>query len=120
MEFGWLTKNPVQPLPTAIKTKAASAAVATSLFPQVGRSLDIRRTPIPMICETCPAKQRLNSSRPHSRRSPALYQRVTQVPLGLGTGKNAKLAGNSLEGKRPGTTAENRPSRDHLKLVADS
>ena len=44
-EFGWLTKNPRQLEPTAISTKAASAAVATSLFPQVGRSLDIRKDP---------------------------------------------------------------------------
>jgi hypothetical protein len=42
-EFGWFTKNPLQPEPTASKAKVASAAIATSLFPFVGRSLDIRK-----------------------------------------------------------------------------
>ena len=45
IEFGWFTKNPRQPLPIASRTKAASAAVAISLFPQLGRSLAIRKHP---------------------------------------------------------------------------
>jgi hypothetical protein len=54
-EFGWLTKNPRQPTPTASSPKVASAAVATSLFPQVGRSLDIRKHLYANILrDTCP------------------------------------------------------------------
>jgi hypothetical protein len=53
--FGWLTKNPRQLDPTTIRTKAASAAVATSLFRQLGRSLDIRKHLYANILrDTCP------------------------------------------------------------------